>query len=192
MPTEPLKENFTEKLAGVIVAEYGSFAPPILRLLRAQPNPEERARAILDHPTARERIGTLALHAPILLNDPILDILLEPEPAQTTLSLPLDALPATVAREVLSHRLRILTAWVLGEEKDPSQKLTELHESLLSHIHRRLQLSFSIIALGSLASGDLAPNSNLNLLLVAESKDAQRNDLETHAPPSLPYKGSTR
>lgn len=185
MPTEPLKQNSVQNYADEIVREFGGLAPQILQFVNLCPDPSQMATLVLrDFPDA---VRILASEAPLILDQLGGDLSL----TQSILSrdanlgrvedLALDALPANVARTYIQQRIAVLADWALDPETNASRKLTELAEALLTHIHRRLQLSFSLIALGSLASGDLAPHSNLNLLIVAESPDPQRNDLETHA-----------
>jgi len=184
MPTEPLKDLSTEKYAEAIIDWFGPLAKPALAVLKDTTRPESVVETLRSD-AAKDRFRHLLEWAPALrttLAPVIVPILSEDYSATEDLAdLPLDSRPTSVASAYVNQRTIALARWALGEDIDLHSSLTELSEALLNHLHRRLQLSFSIVALGSLASADLAPNSNLNLLLVADSADSARNDLEAHA-----------
>lgn len=186
MPTEPLKDLSTEKYAEAITDLFGPQAKAALAFLRSLPEPDALLDRLQNDSLARDRLSLLLQVAPALVSHlPLcIDSVLTGPTLPSNLGvadLPLDARPGIVARTFLQARTEILARWALAVGIDLHAQLSQLSEGLLFHIHRRLQLSLSVVALGSLASCDLAANSNLNLLLVASSEDTQRNDLETHA-----------
>lgn len=182
MPTEPLKD-LSDPLVAEISRTFGALAPQALHFLQATGEPESIATLIGANP---DPFAKLLTKVPNLMKDLAkdpgqLDLILSGNQPPAFSDLPLDALPVVVAERYRAGRIGILGSWAIGGDFDPHERLALLAEELLLHVHRRLQLSLSVLALGSLATRDLAPNSNLNLLLVAESDDLQRNDLETHA-----------
>ncbi len=190
MAETSFKETLTETYAADIANRFGPAAPRILAFLRSLPDPAGAAEMLRQSPEGQELVARLEACAPWVLGsllahpdlcDEILTGSLSAPVLDPIGSLPLDALPGTVAREFLQTRVSLLAHWAANCGDGGEVGLNGLAESLLSHIHRRLQLSFSIIALGSLAKMDLAPSSNINVLLLASGGDGPRNDLETHA-----------
>jgi hypothetical protein len=187
MPFEPpLKESPADKYAAAIADRFGPNAPRILALLRSLPDPEGSARELALGDSGG--VEAVCAQAPALLKrlegrpEWIKAFFRgEPLPVARPIALAVDSLPRAVADSYLGSQLAILLGWVGDGGELPSTALCGLAEELIAHIHRRLQLSFSIIALGSLATTDLAPTSDLDLLLVAENRDLPRNELETHA-----------
>lgn len=188
MPETSFKEPLTETYAAKIVSRFGPASSRVLSFLRSSSDPLTAADTLVHSAEGQELVEILAECAPWILGSVahfpdlaarflIGEIPISSDPLG---ELPLDALPGEVASRFQSARIAYLAAWAAKRETH-GVDLNSLAQSLLGHIHRRLQLSFSIVALGSLAMMDLAPSSNLNVLLLATGSDATRNDLETHA-----------
>lgn len=189
MAETSFKETLTETYAADIANRFGPAAPRILAFLRSLPDPSGAADILRNSAEGQELVARLEGCAPWVLASvtPYPDLTEQiltghlSEPSEDPIgSLPLDALPGAVAREFLRTRVARLAHWA-AHCGEAGVELNSLVESLLSHIHRRLQLSFSVISLGSLAMMDLAPSSNINVLLLASGSEGPRNDLETHA-----------
>jgi glutamate-ammonia-ligase adenylyltransferase len=87
----------------------------------------------------------------------------------------LDALPTDfplvqLAEAFLSLHSKIVARWVLNPDDDLGYRLTELADALLRHACRRLYVEADLLALGSYARCELAPDSDLDLVwLVSDS-----------------------
>lgn len=177
----PLKETESKHQIRTLRSRFGGFAEPLQPLIAAQNDADQALERIL----ASDAIDRIIAKAPILVGllpsfPELFSTLFEETWLPNLSELPLDCAPTRTAHEFEKHRLFKFIQFTL-RSGDAAPELGSLFEDLLNHIHRRLQLSFNVLATGAFASGDLGQGKHAEIVLQATADDFQRNDLEAHA-----------
>ncbi|MEQ1934407.1 MAG: hypothetical protein ABL962_11110, partial [Fimbriimonadaceae bacterium] len=177
----PLKETQDNQLMRMLRIRFDRFADPVHKIVAANGHIDlAGAEPLL------QKLDDLIRIAPALVGRlatyPHLTKLLFGEQIESSSirELPLDCAPSQTAKLFDELKLASHIAWANGPEGELPQ-IHNLLEDLLRHIHRRLQLSFCVLATGSFASDDLSPSAAAEIVLVSTTADSQRNDLEAHA-----------
>ncbi|MEQ1823836.1 MAG: hypothetical protein ABL949_15115 [Fimbriimonadaceae bacterium] len=150
-------------------------------LLNAQPDPEAALGIMLKS----SRLEALAEKASALVKElpqvpKVFSTLFEHCAGPDLANLPADCAPSRTANDFEISRIVRLVEWTESSEQT-ALKLGLLVEELIRHIHRRLQLSFSVYAVGDFAFDAIGPRCDAEIVLVANAQDARQNDLEAHA-----------
>ncbi len=185
-----------------IAEKLGVLAPSVLQWFDSLPAPEAFYASLAENRDSLDRVERVALASPSLVNElkhsiALTEMLVSGEieeasdPAATLNGLPLDAPIKQVADAYQRSRCHLLVRWVLNQESNPGQELSELTDALICHCARRLLVRFDIVGLGSYGGREMAMDSDADLVLLV-AKPEWQSEAESQAQQFLSLLGQIK
>jgi glutamate-ammonia-ligase adenylyltransferase len=166
-----------------VLRALGPHGPAALQWFDVLPQSEAFYQGLLTNEGSLDRVRRLIAAAPALVpyfkaSVPLTELLLsgeieeEMDAAARVSRLAPDVLPESLAKAYASGYATILTRWVLAPHDGLGEELASLNAATLTALLESVGARFTSIGLGSFATGEAGPGSDVDLvLLVEEGKD---------------------
>ena len=185
----PQEEQTNER--AFLASELGEAGKPVLHWFDVLPGSPEFYKLLASNRDSISRVRKIALFAPKLLTHlqsslELTELVVSGEveepfdPSESLQSLPFDASPKRVATMFTAAWVRHCASWVFAPDFPLSRSLSELSSTLIRHVASRLGATFDIVGLGSLALGNMSPDSDADLLFLVSKADLHQ-DAEMNA-----------